>query len=122
MPNAPNVDGLPPWLALTVTLLFGFATLLVAIRGYFRPSREGAAMLTGSQSEEIRHVQTAAIMDMGVLRHLSDVCIRLTGQMESMEQAIRDQTHWTRNDYELNREICARLRELKEVLERSGIR
>ncbi len=123
MPNPPNIDGLPLWLQICITVLFGLATLFVAAKGYFSSTRggEGAAMLSGSAgAQPIQQVQSAAIADMGAIRHLSDVCIILSGKIESSEQATREHTHWLRSQHELDREICARLRELKEALERKG--
>lgn len=121
MPSAPNLDGLPLWLQIGVTLLFGFTTFMVAYRGYSRKPQDAAALLGVRPQGDVAQVQSAAIMDIGAIRHLSDVCIRLTGQMESLEQCVRDQTHWTRNQHELDREIAGRLRELREILERRPI-
>jgi hypothetical protein len=119
MPQAPNIDGLPLWLQITVTILFGLATVFMAIRGYNRsPSQPAASMVVSG--ENVHQLHSAAIADMGAIRHLSDVCIQLTGKLESLEQAVRDQTHWTRNEYELNREICEKLRTLREALDRKG--
>ncbi len=118
MPSAPNLDGLPLWLQITLTLAFGLATLRVAFTGYFKPKSEGAALVTGGSGLPVSQVQSALLTDMGAIRHLSDVCIQLTGKMESMETAVREQTHWIRTQHELDREICARLRELREAIER----
>lgn len=123
MPSPPNIDGLPIWLQIAITLCFGIATLVVAFKGYFRKeptAGAGAAIISAQPGGPLQQVQSAAIMDMVAIRNLSDACLRLAGHMESLEQAIRDQTHWTRTDYELNREVCARLRELREALERRG--
>lgn len=121
MPSPPNIDGLPIWLQVFVTLAFGLATILVAVKGYFRKEPPpAAAILADGRDGQVQQVASSVIADMGAVRHLADVCIHLTGQIESLENAIREQTHWTRNKYELDREVCARLRELREEIARKG--
>lgn len=118
MPSAPNIDGLPLWLQIFATILFGLATVWVAVRGYNRaPSQPAASMVVSG--EHVQQLHSAAIADMGAIRHLSDVCIQLTGKLDELNDTIREASHWTRNKYELDREVCARLRELRETLERT---
>lgn len=108
MPQPPNVDGLPGWLQITITLLFGIATLAVAVNGYRR-----------RQPDPIVAAPMAHIADMTAIRSLTDACHNLTGAIVSLERSIDDHTHFERQTAELQREICQRLRELKERLDRS---
>mgnify|MGYP001559045961 CR=1 FL=1 len=111
MPQAPNIDGLPTWLQICITLLFGAATLLLAIKGY----RLSGGKLDPGQSAAILGAQIA---DMGAVRHLADVCIKLIGAIEVLDRTISDQVHWDRQQIELMREECQRLRELRESMDR----
>lgn len=107
-PVAPNVEGLPTWLQVFVSLAFVAIMGWVAITGYRkRVEREphGAAQTV-----------LAAIPDMGAVRHLADVCVKLGACVESLESATREHTHHVRNLEETQRETCQRLRELKEEL------
>lgn len=112
MPQPPNVEGLPPWLQITATLLFGIVTLIIGIKGYLK-----ADPLKPLDNAQIIGAQIA---DMGAIRRLSDVCSELGYQVKSLEDAIREQTHYDRERSELMRELCQRLRELRERLDRSS--
>lgn len=110
MPQAPNVDGLPVWLQVVVSLVFVFATAAMAYRGLQkRTEREpqGAAQTV-----------LASIPDMGAVRHLADVCVRLIHAVEGLETCIAELTHHERNHIEAERELCARLREVRERMDR----
>lgn len=120
MPNAPNVDGLPLWLQIFVSLVFGAATLAVGISGYL-------ARKSGGKTDEHQTARLlgATIADMGALRRLSDSCVQLDGhiitlsnQIGRLDDTLQDQIHWDRDRNELMREISQRLRELKERLDR----
>lgn len=108
-PVAPNVEGLPPGLQITATIGFLLVSIYAVYSGYRkRVEREpaGAAQTV-----------LASIPDMGAVRHLSDVCTKMTACIESLESSVRDHTHYVRNQSDLDREVCARLRELREVSE-----
>lgn len=111
MPSAPNVEGLPLWLQLAVSIAFVATTMLVAIRGYLPKPH----LPPGGDNAQIIGAQFA---DMGAVRRLADCCIELGVKMEGLEAAIREDTHWRRDGIELLREACQRLRELREHLER----
>lgn len=111
MPNAPNVDGLPPWLQIAATVAFLIATMAVAFAGYRRIERRepsGAATTV-----------LASIPDMSSVRQLNEICRSLCHQVESLETALRDHTHYLRDKIEVDRELCMRFRELKEEIVRS---
>lgn len=105
MPNAPNLTGLPVWLQVSITLLFGVVTFLVALRGYF-PRTRGPAPLNQAQH----------LIDMAAINRLADVSHTLTGEIVSLERAIGELLHHLRANNDLNRELCQRLRELRERL------
>jgi hypothetical protein len=111
MPQAPNIEGLPLWLQISLSLLFGAMTIIVGVRGY-------------KQRDPVKHLDNAQIIgahiaDMGAIRHLSDTCSQLSGDISSLEQAIREQTHWDRDRNELLREMNARMRELRDLMRKS---
>src|SRR5690349_21840462 len=117
VPTQPPIDGLPLWAQIIVSLIIGVATLGVAFKGYFQKSDSKAVEPADRQSAAIL---AASITDMGAIRHLSDVCIRLTGSVDALVKAVDEHTHHERNSVEVSREICQRMRELKEELERQG--
>lgn len=114
MPTQPPIDGLPLWAQLVISFIVGLATLAVAIKGYLikeKPSVTAADPSTAA-------IMAAQIADMGAIRHLSDVCIELSGRVRNLTDALEESTHHHRVEIELDREICARLRELREAIER----
>jgi hypothetical protein len=117
MPTTPPLDGLPFPIQLLLTLLFGVAALAVAFRGYFTKGQRPSVTTTEPHTAAF---MAASIMDTGAVRHLSDVCIQLTGAVTTLKDTIEESTHYDRMRYELEREMVARLRELKEELARQG--
>lgn len=109
MPQPPNVDGLPGWLQITITLLFGVVTLVVGIRQYQRRPRDDMPMMQAPM---------AHLADMGAIRHLADTNHALAGEVVSLERCLSELTHHTRQGNEISRELCQRLREVKERLDR----
>lgn len=114
MPTLPATDGLPVWAQIVVSILICVATLAIAFKGYFRnptPESKGDTTTTVALS-------AASIMDMGAVRHLSDTVIHLDASVRALTDIINDATHYERNSLEQSRELCRRLRELRETLER----
>lgn len=109
MPQAPNVDGLPVWLQIAVTVVFGLVTLGVGMRGYLRPA--------GPSSDQTQ-TTFAHLADMGAIRHLAEVNHQLCSEVVSLERAISDHAHYLRQQMELQRELCQRMRELRDRLDR----
>ena len=116
MPTQPPIDGLPLWAQLLISLVIGVATLAVAFKGYFNKEKPPST----NENPQSASLLAASLMDTGAVRHLSDVCIRLTGCVEKLTGAVEENTHFDRIGIDLNKEICARLRELREELERQG--
>lgn len=110
MPQAPNVDGLPDWLKIVVTLVFGIATLFAIFRGYKGGVERSTA---GSATTTIAH-----LADMGAVRNLTDTCHNLDTHVIGLERAVGELIHFIRAQTELDREICQRLRELREAMDR----
>lgn len=111
MPEHLNVDGLPLWLQVLVSIAVVLATFFAAFRGYNKVvEREppGAAQTV-----------LATIPDMSAVRQLSDICRVLCGEVEKLDATLRDHTHYLRDKIEVDREVCMRLRELKEEIIRS---
>lgn len=111
MPQAPNVDGLPVWLQVFVSVAFVLSTIWVALRGYKRTlEREppGAAQTL-----------VAAFPDMTTFRQLTDQCRILSQYVDSLSAELREHTHFMRDEIEVQREMCMRMRELKEEIIRS---
>lgn len=111
MPQAPNVEGLPLWLQVTITLIFGVATLVVMLRSYNASANkaEGSAIQAGPT--------IAHLADMGAVRHLAEVCHTLSSDVVSLERCIGEMTHHLRQSNDIDRELCQRLRELRERLD-----
>ncbi len=116
MTQPPHIDGLPLWAQIVISLLFGLAALGAAYSGYFK-KKETAVTAAEPQTAAII---AASISDMGAIRHLSDVCIRLTGCIEALTKSVDEQSHYERNSIEIGRETCQRLRELTEEMQRQG--
>jgi hypothetical protein len=116
VPTQPPIDGLPLWAQLLISLVIGVATLAVAFKGYFIKDKPNVT----AENSQSASILAASISDMGAMRHLSDVCIRLSGCVDNLTKAIEENTHFGRIGIDLDREMCARLRELKEELERQG--
>lgn len=117
VPTQPPIDGLPLWAQVLVSLIIGIATLAVAFKGYLTKDKSPDVQAGDKQTAAIL---AASITDSGAMRHLSDVCIRLTGAVDRLTKAVDEHTHHERNNVEISREICQRLRELAEELERQG--
>lgn len=121
VPTQPPIDGFPIWAQILVTLVFGLAALGVAFKGYFQRDRSSdRPKVVEPGDRATAAILAASITDMGAIRHLSDVCIRLTGAVDSLTKAIDEQAHYERNSIEIARESCQRLRELTEELQRQG--
>lgn len=111
MPEAPNVDGLPVWLQVAVSLVFGIVTLAVGLKGYLnRPDPTPP----GTQPA------FAQIIDASAIRNLTETCQHLSAEVQSLERSIVDHCHYVRQSIEVNREVCQRLRELRERMDRGG--
>lgn len=86
MPQPPNVEGLPVWLQIGLSIIFGVVTLVIAMRGYKTPARdEGGG--NGAAGQHIDH---------GAIRALADACHTLNGSIVALERQIGELTHWTR--------------------------
>lgn len=120
MPASPQLDGLPFSIQILLSVLFGVAALGAAFKGYFSksnpPSPESATTAT---------LAAATLMDNMSMRQLSDSMAHLTNDVVgldrcvvSLERAMGENTHWIRQKFEQDREICQRLRELREETER----
>lgn len=115
MPTLPATDGLPLWAQIVISLIVCIATLGVAFSGYFkRPSSEAkgdtsTAALLG-----------ATIADMGAIRHLSDTVVHLNASVIALTTSIDEATHFSRNEIEVFREMCGRLRDLADEMERQS--
>lgn len=114
MTQPPHIDGLPLWAQIAISLLFGLAALGAAYKGYFTRSKPDVQ----AGDKQTAAILGASIADMGAIRHLSDCVIQLQGTIERLRSALDEHTHHERNSIELERELCARLRELREVLEK----
>lgn len=110
MPSAPHLDGLPLWLQIIATVAFGLGTILVAFKAY-RPAPKLP------ESADNAQIIGASFADMGAVRRLGDVCIELGAKMESLEQAIREHTHFVREGNELMRDGYDRLRDFQNERE-----
>lgn len=114
MPTQPPLEGLPLWAQVVISLAIGLATLGVAFKGYFNKDKPDVT----PGDKQTAAILAASIVDMGAIRNLSDTVIRLDATIGRLIDAMDDSTHYERNGNELNKELCARLRELREVIER----
>lgn len=111
VPTQPPLDGLPLWAQITISLLIGVATLGVAFKGYFTKSDKTESATTAT-------VAAATLLDNMSIRQLSDQLAHLSNDVVTLERVMGELTHHTRNDVESKRELCARLRELRESTDR----
>lgn len=116
MPTLPATDGLPVWAQVLVSVLVCIATLAVAFKGYFGKS----AVPTDALPEA--KVTAGVLLDNLSIRMLSDQLSHLSNDVVSLERAIGDNTHWVRSKFEQDREVCQRLRELRDALEAAAKR
>ena len=117
MPATPALDGLPLWLQVLVTIIFGAATLGVAFKGYKNAPSNATPVKSSDQANQILG---ATIMDNMTLRLLSDSVVHLTGAVVALQSSVDESTHFTRNQVEVLREVCGRLRDLADEMERQG--
>lgn len=110
----PAIDALPAWAQILITILVGCATLGIALKGYLTKDRPTVVPETPATAA----IMAATIADMGAIRNLADCVIRLDATMSRLIESVDESTHYGRNGIELEREICARLRELREVGDR----
>src|ERR1700740_2962758 len=104
MPQTPPLEGLPLALQILITLIFGVVGIAIAFKGYFTKGERPTVTAAEPQTTALL---AATITDMGAIRHLSDVCIRLTGSVDKLTDATEELTHHSRNEIELQREMCA---------------
>jgi hypothetical protein len=117
VPSQPPIDGLPLWAQLTISFIIGLATLLVAFKGYLvKDSHRGLV----PESPSSAAILGATIADMGAIRNLADCVVRLDASVVALTRCIDESTHYERNNVDISREVCARLRELCEELQRQG--
>jgi hypothetical protein len=109
VPTQPPLDGLPLWAQIVISMMIGVATLAVAFRGYFKHE---------SKSADTATIAGATLMDNLSIRLLGDQLTHLSGDIVSLERSIVDHAHWTRSKFEQDREMCQRLRELRETTDR----
>jgi hypothetical protein len=110
MPEAPNVEGLPLWLQIGITLVFGVATLMAGLRSYRNDGEPKASVVHNPTT-------IAHLTDMAPIRHLTETLHTATAEIVSLERALRDHEHHMRQQTDLERELCQRLRELRERLD-----
>lgn len=116
MTQPPHIDGLPLWAQIVISLLFGLAALGAAYSGYFK-KKESVATASEPQTAALL---AATITDMGAIRHLSDVCIRLGSSVDALAKVITEASHYERNSIEISRDICEGMQELVAELKRQG--
>lgn len=124
-PEGFNLGAQPLVVQIIASIGIALGAAIAAFRGYRkRVEREppGAAATV-----------LAAIPDMSPIRALNDTCRMLCREVEKLESSVRDltsetsklestlrdHTHWFRDKIEVDRELCMRLRELKEEIVRS---
>ncbi len=109
MPEAPNLEGYPQWLQVVVSLAFAALTIIIGVRGY----------KAGPKQDETKSNTTIAhLSDMGAVRHLTTATEALHVEILSHNRLVADHTHYLREQIDVNREICQRLRELREAMDR----
>jgi hypothetical protein len=110
VPQAPSIDGLPLWLQVLVTFIFVVTTAGAAFLGYrSRVEREPVGAAT---------TVLAAFPDLTAIRQLTDQSRILCDHVERLDVSMRDHTHYLRDKIEVDRELCMRMRELKEEMVR----
>lgn len=99
MPQSPNVDGLPLWLQITISLAFLILTGLAVGRGYFSTSRKAPDTVP-----VVSQLSAQSLVD----HHQEFV---------SLNKNLMELTHYIRSQIEVERELCGRLRALREHLD-----
>lgn len=111
VPQPPNVDGLPLWLQIVLSLLFVVTTAGIAFVGYRqRLEREPSGAAT---------TVMAAFPDMTAIRQLTDTCRLLCQNVEQLNATLTDHTHYLRNKIDVDAELAHRARELTDEIIRS---
>lgn len=110
MPTLPETSGLPVWAQIIISVLVCVATLAVAFKGYFGKG-------TPAEDKTTATISAATVMDNLSIRTLSDQISHLSNDVVSLERALGENTHWVRSKFEQDREVCQRLRELREQAE-----
>jgi hypothetical protein len=89
----------------------GLGAIIAAFLGY----RKRAEREPGGAAATV----LASLPDMSAIRQLTDQCRILSQHVESLCSEMRDHTHYLRDKIEVDREVCMRVREMKEELIRS---
>lgn len=114
MPTQPPIEGLPLWAQIVISLLIGVSTLGVALKGYFTKGENTKSETAATTAV----IAGTSLMDNMSLRQLSDQLAHLSNDVVTLERVMGELTHHTRNDVESKRELCGRLRELREATDR----
>lgn len=117
MTQPPHIDGLPLWLQAVLSVIFGLAALGAAYKGYFTKSGE---RVETRQTAPQAQLMAATIADMGAIRNFTDAALRLEVAVQGLCREIEDAKHHERNNVEVTRELCGRLRALTEMMERQS--
>lgn len=115
MPTLPATDGLPIWAQVLISILVCIATLAVAFKGYFGPKTSNAAR---GEAATTATITAATLMDNMTMRVLADSIVSLNAAVLQLTNAVNENTHHERNSVDTEREVCRRLRDLTEQLER----
>ncbi len=118
MPATPPLDGLPLWLQVIVTIMFGAATLGVAFKGYRKPHAGPVPEI--SSGAPTAAIIGASIADMGAIRRLSDTVAHLDGSVVALTTTINENIHWSRNQADELREVCQEIRVLTLEMQHQG--
>lgn len=111
-PQPPNVDGLPGWVQIVVSLAFLALTAVAVGKSYAHPKSRGGPGHGGGE------ITIAHLSDMSAVRDNTDAHRALAAELISVGRIIGENTHYLRENNDLSRETCQRLRELRERLDR----
>jgi hypothetical protein len=115
VPTLPPLEGLPVWAQIVISLIVGVATLGVSFKGYFG-NKSVPAVTTGHTAS----IAAASIVDVTAFHRLSESIVMLNTNVLALSNTVAESTHHNRNEIDLLREMCGRLRALVEEMERQG--
>lgn len=115
MPTLPPLDGLPVWAQILISVIVGVATLGVSFKGYFG-NKNAPATSTGHTAA----IAAASIVDTSSFAQLAQTVVILNTNVLALTNCIAENTHHNRNEIDVLREMCGRLRDLADEMERQG--
>lgn len=102
------------WAQILITVIIGIGTLGASLKGYFGNKNLPAA------TNQTASIAGASVVDNAIFYRLVETVVVLNSNVVGLNTTVAESTHHNRNEIDLLREMCQRLRELVEEMERQG--